>query len=60
MTSVTPWGESWDDLVEAVLADKAAPPVLALAAFRAKHGEERPLRDLVAAAVALNEEEGQT
>lgn len=53
--TLTPWGETWDALADAVLDDKGAPPVLALAAFRAKHGDERKLRALVEAAVELNE-----
>lgn len=52
-----PWGESYDDLAAAVSADRDAPPVLALAAFLYRHGEETALRRLIAKAVALNEAE---
>jgi hypothetical protein len=52
---LTTWGESYDELAAAVLEDKSAPPVLAIAAFLHKHGETKPLRSLVAEAVALNE-----
>lgn len=54
---VTPWGESWGTLVGEILGDRFAPPVLILAAFRAKHGDDRELRSLVADAVALHEAE---
>ena len=50
----TPWGESFADLADAVLADKSAPPVLLLAAFLYKRGAEARLRSLIAEAVALN------
>lgn len=51
MSDVTPWGETYADLAEAILADPDAPPVLLLAAFVFRHGDERGLRSLVAAAV---------
>ena len=51
---VAPWGESFDDLAAAVLADKSAPPVLALAAFMYQRGVRGELRSLVEDAVALD------
>jgi hypothetical protein len=50
----TPWGESYDDLAAAILRDKAAPPVLLLAAFLYQRGAPARLRQLVADAVALD------
>ena len=52
--AVTPWGETFAGLADAILADRDAPPFLALAAFLAKHGDDSRLRSLVADAVALN------
>lgn len=54
MSERSPWGETYDELAEAVLADKNAPPVLALAAFLHRQGEPTRLRGLVADAVALD------
>lgn len=50
-----PWGETFPELTEAVLADKSAPPALLLAAFQAKLGDDRKLRSLIADALALDE-----
>jgi hypothetical protein len=55
--SATPWGESYDDLADAVLADKTAPPVLLLAAFLYRHGDEKRLRKLIGDTAALTPEE---
>lgn len=51
---LTPWGESYDDLARAALADREAPPALVMAAFLYRHGEQVRLRSLVADAVALD------
>ncbi len=53
----TDWGETYHDLAEAILADRDAPPPLAMAAFLYRHGEQAPLRSLVATAVDLDEKE---
>lgn len=54
---VTPWGETYAELADAILDDPDAPPVLALAAFVFRHGSESCLRSLVAAAAARAEAE---
>lgn len=54
---LAPWGESYDELAGAVLADKSAPPILLLAAFLYQHGEQSTLRGLIADAIALDQKE---
>jgi hypothetical protein len=50
----TPWGEPWDTLAQAALADPAAPPVLAIAAWlHLRRWDSTRLHSLVASAMEL-------
>lgn len=55
--SETPWGETYDDLADSVLRDPSSPIVLQLAAVKHRLGMPERLRELVAAAAALDDSE---
>lgn len=57
MSDLTPWGESYESVAEAAMADPAAPGVLKLAAWLYLHtGSIGTLRSLIEEAVALSED----